>query len=183
VEDKWRRIGVAFWVQHRRYLTVARLERMLRGLEPPLKPGPTEGLEGRVRCLVFRLRRPGYFDRMRYRLDRNGDPDWDCEPWKSLPGSAREAYDRRAAEEATCLSLGKHHITERPLGVESQDGSDVADQLGSKGPTPAASPAEQTSALSARGLRGVVSRLRSRFFKLCRFGVRGRRWFKKDRLA
>jgi hypothetical protein len=166
VEDNWRRIGVAFWVQRRRYLTVARLKRMLQGLEPAVMPGPGEGLESRVRCLVFRLRRPGYFERLRYSLDRNGNPDWDRQPWKSLPGSAREAYDRRAAEEATCLSLRQRHLAEQPREEEPQDGSDLADPSATEDPTRAATLAEQTSAPAARGLRGIVARLRSRFFKL-----------------
>ena len=64
-EGPWRRMGVVFWLQRRRYLTRARVRRMFRRQEPvSLGPG-NEGLENRVRCLVFRLRRPGYFERLR----------------------------------------------------------------------------------------------------------------------
>ena len=74
------RIGVAFWLQRRRYLTSARAKRMFRGLEPVSLGPANEGLENGVRCLVFRLRRPGYFERLRYSLDRNGDPAALAEP-------------------------------------------------------------------------------------------------------
>ena len=85
-EDNYRRVGVAFWIQRRRYLTPARVRRIRAGLERFRFEDTDEGLESRVRCLVFRLRRPGYFERLRYGLDRNGDPDWSREPWRSLPG-------------------------------------------------------------------------------------------------
>ena len=42
-EDPWRRIGVAFWLQRRRYLTSARAKRMFRGLEP-VSLGPANGI-------------------------------------------------------------------------------------------------------------------------------------------
>jgi hypothetical protein len=94
-EDNWRRIGIVFWVQHRRFLTTARLKRMLAGLEPLSVPGPNEGLESRVRCRVFRLRRPGYFERLRYRLDRNGAPDREREPWRSAVRSGKVPHRHR----------------------------------------------------------------------------------------
>ena len=64
-EDPWRRMGVVFWLQRRRYLTRARVRRMFRRQEPVSLGSGNEGLENRVRCLVFRLRRPGYFERLR----------------------------------------------------------------------------------------------------------------------
>ena len=87
-EDKYRRIGVALWIQRRRYLTAARVKRIMAGFERFRieEAAADAGLESRVRCLVFRLRRPGYFERMSYGLDRNGDPDWSREPWRSMPG-------------------------------------------------------------------------------------------------
>jgi hypothetical protein len=102
-EDPWWRIGVVFWRQRRRYLTPARVKRMLRGREAVVARAADEGLENRVRCVVFRLRRPGYFERLRYSLDRNGDPDWNRQPWRSLPRYREqwEAVARRNSEDVT----------------------------------------------------------------------------------
>ena len=89
-QDNYRRIGVAFWIQRRRYITRARTRRIMAGLERFRVRAADEGLEGRVRCLVFRMRRPGYDERMYYGLDRNGDPDWSREPWRSMPAYRQE---------------------------------------------------------------------------------------------
>jgi hypothetical protein len=102
-EDPWWRIGVVFWRQRRRYLTSARVKRMLAGLEPVTVRAVDEGLENRVRCAMFRLRRPGYFERLRYSLDRNGDPDWNRQPWRSLPGY-REQWEAVARRNSGCAS-------------------------------------------------------------------------------
>ena len=89
-QDSYRRIGVAFWIQRRRYVTRARVRRIMAGLERLRIGGGVHDLEGRVRCLVFRMRRPGYDERMFYGLDRNGDPDWSREPWRSMPAYREE---------------------------------------------------------------------------------------------
>ena len=96
-EDHWRRIGIAFWVQHRRYLTRERLMRALTGLETVAWPAPNEGLETRIRCRIFRLRRPGYFERLRYGLDPNGDPDHNSEPWRRAARTGKFSTPRRIA--------------------------------------------------------------------------------------
>jgi hypothetical protein len=86
VKDEWRRIGLVFWVQRKKYRTVARLLRVLLGVESVACPGPGQGLEARVRSRIFRLRRPRPLERARLALDPNGNPDWSREPWRSLPG-------------------------------------------------------------------------------------------------
>jgi hypothetical protein len=73
VEDRWRGIGLAFWVQRRRYLTLKRLVRVLQGRETLRLRGPTEGLERRVRSLCFRLGKPNYEQQMRHGLDKQGN--------------------------------------------------------------------------------------------------------------
>jgi hypothetical protein len=118
-EDNWRRIGVVFWLQRRRYLTPVRVKRMLLGLEPVGPRAADEGLENRVRCLVFRLRRPGYLQRLRYSVDRNGDPDWSRQPWRSLP-RYREQWEAAAARRPL------RHPLRRPLGGGSGCGPDPA---------------------------------------------------------
>jgi hypothetical protein len=100
-EDPWRRMGVVFWLQRRRYLTLARVRRMFRGQEPVSLGPANEGLDNRVRCLVFRLRRPGYFERLRYSLDRNGDPDWSQQPWRSLP-RYRQQWEAARCRRSAC---------------------------------------------------------------------------------
>ena len=87
---------------------------MYRGQEPvSLGPG-NEGLENRVRCLVFRLRRPGYFERLRYSFDRNGDPDWSREPWRSMP-RYRERWEAGARSGAR---RRPPHLKQRGPGCE-----------------------------------------------------------------
>jgi hypothetical protein len=104
IRDLWRRIGLRFWVQRKRYWTLARLRRILSGagvgagLVPaqtgrprgaPLHaggatpPGPNQGLERVVRSRAFRLAKPGAIERYRYSLQAKGDPDWERGPWKS----------------------------------------------------------------------------------------------------
>ena len=93
---------MAFWIQRRRYLTAARVRRIRAGLERFRFEDTDEGLENRVRCLVFRLERPGYFERLSYGLDRNGDPDWSREPWRSFAGYREqwESARRESSEDA-----------------------------------------------------------------------------------
>ena len=74
MEDPYRRIGVVFWVQRRRYWNPKRIARVLAGLDPV--PGLEElrALEGGLGRLVFRMRKPRNWDeRFRYGLDREGN--------------------------------------------------------------------------------------------------------------
>jgi hypothetical protein len=104
-----------------------------------------EGLENRVRCAMFRLRRPGYFERLRYSLDRNGDPDWNRQPWRSLP-RYREQWEAMARRNSGCgsppaaspLRAGPSHA--RPPG----SGSD-------------ARPPDSLDAAPANGLGGEIT--------------------------
>jgi hypothetical protein len=74
VEDPYRRIGIVFWVQHRRYWNPRRLGRVLAGLDPVPAVEELKALEGGLRCLVFRMRKPRNWDeRFRYGLDRQGN--------------------------------------------------------------------------------------------------------------
>jgi hypothetical protein len=126
VLDPWRRIGLRFWMQRKRYWTLARLRRMLPpggtatpGCVPPPEPAPpsggalapiagtwhsqgwlchrspNEGLERAVRSRAFRLAKPGAIERHRYGLQRNGDPDWERDPWKSALAQRRAAEIRQ----------------------------------------------------------------------------------------
>jgi hypothetical protein len=161
-EDNWRRIGIVFWVQHRRFLTTARLKRMLAGLEPLSVPGPNEGLESRVRCRVFRLRRPGYFERLRYGLDRNGAPDWECELWRSAVQSGKVPRRRRAEARVSgpagaALFANEEHARVR---IVAEGGSSPAEASQSaKDPPKAAAgtPAEPPRPEVARNPQGGAS--------------------------
>ena len=84
IREPWRRLGLRFWVQRKRYWTLPRMRRVLLGLEKAAPPGWNEGLEDALRSKVFRLARPGAIEQFRYSLDANGDPDWDREPWKGV---------------------------------------------------------------------------------------------------
>src|SRR6516164_2422142 len=58
VEDPYRRIGVVFWVQRRRYWNPNRIGRALAGLEPVPAVEELGRLEGGLRYLVFRMGKP-----------------------------------------------------------------------------------------------------------------------------
>jgi len=74
VEDPYRRIGVVFWVQRRRYWNSKRIAWVLAGLDPVPTVEELRVLEGGLRCLVFRLRQPrNWEERFRYGLDRQGN--------------------------------------------------------------------------------------------------------------
>ena len=74
VEDPYRRIGVVFWVQRRRYWNPRRIARVLAGLDPAPAVEELRRLEGGLRCLVFRMRKPrNWEERFRYGLDRQGN--------------------------------------------------------------------------------------------------------------
>lgn len=78
VEDPYRRIGVVFWVQRRRwYWNPQRIGRVVLGLEGIPTGSAAEkfrALEGGLRSLVFRMQKPrNWEERFRYGLDRDGN--------------------------------------------------------------------------------------------------------------
>ncbi len=73
VKHHYRRIGLAFWVQRRRYWTRPRLERVVQSGEPAAVPAECERLEAGVHCRVFQLGRPGWREREKYGLDKEGN--------------------------------------------------------------------------------------------------------------
>jgi hypothetical protein len=159
-EDPWWRIGVVFWRQRRRYLTPARVKRMLRGLEPVTVRAADEGLENRVRCMVFRLRRPGYFERLRYGLDRNGDPDWNRQPWQSsLPGyreqweAARRNSGCASPPTASSLRAGPSHARSHDAGPPAS--GLAAGLAASLDAAPVNRPADKISAADASEAQGL----------------------------
>ena len=131
-EDNYWRIGVVFWIQRRRYLTPARVKLIRAGLEPLVLGAADEGLENRVRCLVFRLRRPGYFERLSYGLDRNGDPDWSRLPWRSLPGY-REQWEAVAWRPSSQTSGCGSGPAASPLRAEEDVELPFRDGVGTEG--------------------------------------------------
>ncbi len=67
IDDRWRRIGLVFWLQQRRYWTFESFLRELEGRRQgkSLEIGPPRSeLEERWRRQKFRLRRPGLWERM-----------------------------------------------------------------------------------------------------------------------
>ncbi|HME00360.1 MAG TPA: hypothetical protein VKM93_23895 [Terriglobia bacterium] len=77
IKDHRRRIGLVYWVQRRRYWTVDRLCGASGSDEPVPIPAVGEVIEEKLRKLAFRLGRPRFVERLKYRLDRDGvyDPD------------------------------------------------------------------------------------------------------------
>src|SRR5271157_2996357 len=77
MKNPWLRIGMVYWVQRKRYWTGKRfIKDVLDGVPSPV-PTVAQALESKLRKRVFRLGRPGFLERVRNRLDRDGiyDPD------------------------------------------------------------------------------------------------------------
>jgi hypothetical protein len=76
IHDYRRRIGIVFWAQHQRCFTWPRLRRVMLHLETPAPPEPGtpagDAVEEGIRCLVFRLARPRFWERLRFCLDKEG---------------------------------------------------------------------------------------------------------------
>jgi hypothetical protein len=94
VEDPYRRIGIVFWVQHRRYWNPRRLGRVLAGLDPVPAVEELRTLEGGLRSLSFRMRKARNWDeRFRYGLDRQGNfrPELYAQYRRAARGDRRHA--------------------------------------------------------------------------------------------
>ena len=79
VRESYRRIGIVFYTQQRRYFTDRRFEPGAQGLKA--SELSRETLEEGLRCRVFRLARPRMWKRMRFCLDKQGryNPEWEAE--------------------------------------------------------------------------------------------------------
>ena len=76
VRDCYRRIGIVFYAQQRRYFTQRRYEAQALALE---EFGPSSGaLEQGLRWRVYRLARPRMWERLKFCLDKWGGyhPEW-----------------------------------------------------------------------------------------------------------
>jgi len=63
--DEHRRIGIAYWVQRKRYWTLARKLEALAGILPANVPTIGEALQDKLRHRVYRMRRPGLWEYQR----------------------------------------------------------------------------------------------------------------------
>ena len=63
--DEYRRIGIVYWVQRKRYWTLARKLEVLAGIYPANVPTLGEALQDKLRHRVYRMRRPGLWERQR----------------------------------------------------------------------------------------------------------------------
>ncbi len=75
MKNHWRRIGMVYWVQRKRYWTGKRLVQDLVNGIPSSVPTAAEALESKLRKRVFRLGRPGFLEQVQYGLDRDGFRD------------------------------------------------------------------------------------------------------------
>jgi len=71
--DERRRVGITYWVQRKRYWTPERVILAAFNQYPAGVPTVGEALEEKLRHRVFRLGRPGLWDRLRYGLDEHGN--------------------------------------------------------------------------------------------------------------
>ncbi|HMD98130.1 MAG TPA: hypothetical protein VKM93_12485 [Terriglobia bacterium] len=72
--DHRRRVGIVYWVQRKRYWTPERVILAALNQYPAGVPTLGEALEEKLRHRVFRLGRPGFWDRLRCGLDEEGNP-------------------------------------------------------------------------------------------------------------
>jgi len=63
--DEHRRIGIVYWVQRKRYWTLARKLEVLAGIYPANVPTLGEALQDKLRHRVYRMRRPGLWEQQR----------------------------------------------------------------------------------------------------------------------
>jgi len=84
MRNPWRRIGMVYWVQRKRYWTGKRfIQDVLNGVPSPV-PTVAQALESKLRKRVFRLGRPDFVEQMRYGLDRDGFLDPHAPPDPAL---------------------------------------------------------------------------------------------------
>jgi len=96
MRNPWRRIGMVYWVQRKRYWTGKRLVRdLLSGVPSPV-PTVAQALESELRKRVYRLGRPDFVERVQCRLDREGffDPNAP-QPDPALLREHRKLYSGR----------------------------------------------------------------------------------------
>jgi hypothetical protein len=72
MKNHWRRIGMVYWVQRRRYWTMKRFVQDVLNGHRSAVPTVGQALESKLRKRVFRLKRPGFVERTQYGLDRDG---------------------------------------------------------------------------------------------------------------
>ena len=63
---------MVYWVQRRRYWTRKGFWKDWDNGKPIVIPTVGEMLEEKLRNRVYRLRRPGFLERVQYRLDKDG---------------------------------------------------------------------------------------------------------------
>ena len=80
IKDHWKRIGMVYWVQRRRYWTGQRFWKDLASGQPAPIPTVGEVMEEKLRKRVFRLGRPGFIERIEYGLDGRGVVDPNATP-------------------------------------------------------------------------------------------------------
>ncbi|HME00131.1 MAG TPA: hypothetical protein VKM93_22720 [Terriglobia bacterium] len=73
LNDERRRIGMVYWMQRKRYWTLERKLEALAGIYPVNVPTVGEALQDKLHHRVFRLRRPGLWERQRLGLDEYSD--------------------------------------------------------------------------------------------------------------
>jgi hypothetical protein len=119
VEDPFRRIGVVFWVQRRRYWNPKRLGRVLAGSDPVPAVEELRTLEGGLRSLSFRMRKPRNWDeRFRYGLDRQGN--FQPELYAKYHSAMRSAQTLRPPGQVESKGQPVRRKGGEPLGVNQQ---------------------------------------------------------------
>jgi len=73
IKDRRRRIGMVYWVQRKRWWTMKRVMEAVGNRFPAEPPTLGEALQEKLRHRVYRIGRPGFYERQRYGLDQRGN--------------------------------------------------------------------------------------------------------------
>jgi len=129
--DQRRRVGITYWVQRKRYWTPERVIRAAFNQYPAGVPTLGEALEEKLRHRVFRLGRPGLWDRLRYGLDEHGNRVGPAEvPHRVRPTQSGRAEALREQSNGAGVAIAPGEPNPMQAGARSILASSLAKLFG-----------------------------------------------------
>jgi len=145
--DQHRRIGIVYWVQRKRYWTLARKLEVLAGIYPAKVPTLGEALQDKLRHRVYRMRRPGLWEQQRLWADahRNRVPPAGPDGFRPAGPGVQPGQTGQTGE-----NRGNGDTTRMEVGPESN-------QPGHDGASPSQAGGSVKSTLTASGARSILA--------------------------